>query len=264
MPKGSKQVALRLAFASSAVLAAAGLIGCTSSGLSPREVRGQDYATYVYSMYDPLATGSAESAGVPAAAPKQVTTPAKVAVAQLGEVAPPAAMLEALRKDQGTFTSVQPIPGVIDIGYVPGQRGTPTEYSARQVAAEQGQRMRRYASDVGADYLFLFGGTVDEATTSTPMTLANATIIGMWLVPSEKVQAQIRASGSLIDVKSGQVVLAVSADSNKSRISPSVAKESDRLDLLKSMRDDVVKQLADQLSARVKERSAADARLSAG
>jgi hypothetical protein len=249
---------------SPSVLAAAGLAvvgiigGCTSSGLSPREVRGQDYATYVYSMYDPLATGT-----TPAAAHQPVATPAKVAVAQLGEVAPPSLMMDALRKEHAAFASVQPIPGVIDVGYVPGQRGTPTEYSARQVAAEQGQRMRRYASDVGADYLFLFGGTVDEATTNTPLTLANATIIGAFIVPSEKLQAQVRASGSLIDVKSGQVVLAVSADANKSRVSPTVGKETDRLELLKSCRDDVVKQLAEQLTARVKEQSSG-ARLSAG
>jgi hypothetical protein len=58
-------------------------------------------------------------------------------------------------------------------------------------------------------------------------------------------------------------VLAVSADANKSRVSPTVGKETDRLELLKSCRDDVVKQLAEQLTARVKEQ-ASGARLSAG
>jgi hypothetical protein len=46
-------------------------------------------------------------------------------------------------------------------------------------------------------------------------------------------------------------------------VSPTVGKETDRLELLKSCRDDVVKQLAEQLTARMKEQ-ASGARLSAG
>src|SRR5688500_14029171 len=95
-------------------------VGCTSSGLSPREVRGQDYAGYVYSMYDAAALPANKNAALGAttatAAPrKPLVTPAKVAVAQLGEVAPPTALMDKLRADTAAFASVQPTSGAIDI-----------------------------------------------------------------------------------------------------------------------------------------------------
>src|SRR5687768_11666422 len=224
-------------------------VGCTSSGLSHREVRGQDYATYVFSMYEPSEIDSNTKA-------QPLQTPAKVAVAQLGEVAPPTKMIDKLRSDNEAFVSVQPMPGLIDMDGQRDPRGRPQDYSAQKSAQNHSERMRRYARDIGADYLFLYGGTVDRATTSSPASLANVTIVGAFLVPGDVINASARASGALIDVESGRVVLSVAADSNKRKRAARVAVEGDEIKVLESLRDDVVVKLADQLRSRVKEQSA--------
>src|SRR5439155_12462927 len=100
-----REFVMRSAIRITTILAAAALAGCTSNGLSPREVRGRDYSSYVLSMYDPDVRASA---GQDAAQPPAVATPARIAVAQVGEVAPPLEMLEVLRRDRLAFASVQP------------------------------------------------------------------------------------------------------------------------------------------------------------
>src|SRR5205085_5107845 len=126
----------------------------------------------------PAGTEAGQEAGQANAEAQPLRTPAKIAVAQIGEVAPPAAMLDQLRNDKVTFASVQPVSGVIDTEPTISDRRAdrPADYSTQQDAQRHAQRMRLYARDIGADYLFLFGGTVDKATTDSPLKLANATI----------------------------------------------------------------------------------------
>ena len=221
------------------------LAGCTSSGLSPREVHGQDYSTYVYSMYDAPAN---------AAPAKPVQLPATVAVAQIGEVAPPTAMLDVLRKDQ-QFSLVQSVPGVDDVA---AQADVPPDrvIAAKREARVQSDRMLRYARDLGTRYLFLFGGTVDRSTTGTRMSLADVTIVGAFIVPSKSVKGEARASGSLIDVETGRVILSVSADSSKEILSATAAQDGNEIKMLHDLRDDVTVKLARQLTQRIKEKSA--------
>jgi len=67
------------------------LTGCESH-LSPRETRTQNYSAFIFSLYDnpkPIA---------PSTPP---TVPMKVAVAQVGEIAPPQLMLDRLRQRGG-------------------------------------------------------------------------------------------------------------------------------------------------------------------
>src|SRR5688572_14560771 len=167
---------------------AVGAGGCASTGLSTREVRGQDYATYAFSMSEAVDPGSTAPAPTPTAGSaavgrntsatmseavdsntattsakrEPVVTPARVAVGQLGEVAPPLSMLESMRKQANVFASVQPIPAVLDVGAPPLPNRPGEMASSRNEAKEHGERMRRYAAGIGADYLFLCGGTVDR------------------------------------------------------------------------------------------------------
>lgn len=222
--------------------------GCASSGLSTREVRGQDYATYAFSMSEAVDSNTATT--LPKREP--VITPARIAVGQLGEVAPPLSMLESLRQQSDLFASVQPIPAVIDVA-APPLPNRPGELASSQYQArEHGERMRRYAAGIGADYLFLCGGTVDRATTDTAYKMANATIIGAFVVPSERIQATARASGSLIDVKSGRVVLSVSADGRREKIAPSVSREGHEIALLEALRAEVIEELAAELTEQIR------------
>ena len=266
----------------SAALLVAGLAaigGCASDGLSMREVRGQDYATYAYTMSDAIDAKPAAAAATPAEAVdskktstlaeavesntattlaqrQPVITPARIAVGQIGEVAPPLSMLDSLRKHRDVFASVQPIPAVVDVAPAPAPNRTGELPSARQEAKEHGERMRRYAAGIGADYLFLCGGTVDRATTDTAYKMANATIIGAFVVPSERIQATARASGSLIDVRSGRVVLSVSADGHQEKLAPSVSREGHEIALLEGLREEVIKELAAELTQQIKAQGA--------
>ena len=247
-----------------AAVGCAGLAGCASSGLSHREVRGQDYATYVFAMTEPapgtVSPGLGALAGdVDATQPaRPLKTPARVAVAQLGEVAPPLAMMEKLRAEPELFSSVQPIPGLMDVAAEMDPRGKPHDYSAQKNAQAHAARMRKYARDIGADYLFLYGGTIDRATTASPLILANATIVGAFVVPGEVIQATARASGSLIEVQSGRVVLSVAADGHERKRASSVAREGDEIKVMETLRDEVIDELAEQLKARLKETAVAE------
>jgi hypothetical protein len=246
------------------------LAGCESSGLSVREPRGKDYSTYVFSMYgdegakSPAATARGAQAAAPdgismlggsaasqTAARRPLITPVNVVVAQLGEVAPPLKMIQRLRSDSGAFASVQPISGLVDAQPVADPSARPQDFSTQQDARTHGERMRRLAGDLGADYLFLYGGTVDRSTTDTPLKLANATIVGAFLIPSEKIEATARAAGSLIDVRSGRVVVSVSADGHRDMLTPSVAREGDEIKLLEALREEVISKLGDQLAERL-------------
>ena len=251
------RAAIILACAGAVALAA----GCASSGLSTRETVGRDYASYAYAMYQ--SPDAATGKGRPEA-PAEVVTPARVAVAQLGEVAPPEQMLARLREDKALFARVEPVPGIMYAA--PNARGfqrhpeaAPSDYAPVQDPYEQARQhaeaMRRYARDTGADYLFLFGGTVDHNTTGTPLSLMNLTVVGAFVVPSRKTDAAARATGSLIDVETGRVVASVSADETRGKLSTAVSADANEEKLLFRLRQEVALDLAEQLCSQLQVRS---------
>src|SRR6266446_5303494 len=77
--------------------------GCTF-GRSHNERPAQTYPTFIMSLYDD-------------AKPQRATPPVapmRVAVAQVGELAPPQAMLDHLRQNKAMFQRVEGIPAVFD------------------------------------------------------------------------------------------------------------------------------------------------------
>jgi hypothetical protein len=237
----------RFVFGSSLALAL--VAGCASSGLSIRERPGMDYSSYALALYD-------VEPSAPALPARRMALPARVAVAQLGEVAPPQAMLDAMRKDTA-FASVHTVPGGIDVApEFPHDRGsTASDRVALQqsLARQRADRLRRHARDGGADYLFLFGGTVDHAATGTPLGVADLTIVGMFLVPSKRLSADARAGGTLVDAHTGRVVASVSAQSAGQRIAPTAAQDNSQLKLMTRLRDEVSTELGKQLAERMRQ-----------
>ena len=96
--------------ASLVLLLASSLVGCESSGLSMRETPGRDYAAYALIAHDLPPVTDAAGAAEPA---RPVTLPARLAVAQLGEIAPPTSMIDALRAARQTFSAVTTVPGAV-------------------------------------------------------------------------------------------------------------------------------------------------------
>jgi predicted ATP-grasp superfamily ATP-dependent carboligase len=165
-------------------------------------------------------------------------------------------MLELLRSDASTFAVVQTVPGAINLSasayHGRGVTAVNQMDVEQKLAQEHAARMRRYARENGADYLFLFGGTIDHATTGTPLSLADLTIVGAFIVPSKRISADARAGGTLIDVHSGRVVLNVSAQDMRTSLTPTAARETGQVKLMSAMRDDLCQKLAEQLKERMR------------
>ena len=214
--------------------------GCESGGLSMRESGANTQSNYLASMYggDALARMAATQPD----ARRGFAGPAVLAVAQVGETSAPLPMLDALRKQPSLFARVESVPALGNAGPYRQQYGgvdASDEAIRRQIDA-----LRGLSSAVGADYLLLMGGTCDTSSGSTPLSVFNLTIVGMFIVPSERAQATMKASGALIDVRTGQLVALRSAELTRERLLPYASAESDGVRLLGRMRGEVSADLA--------------------
>src|SRR4051812_3847425 len=158
-----------------ALLAAA---GC-AHGLSARETRTQNYSAFVLSLYDqPLQQ----------AQPARLVAPMRVAIAQVGELAPPQAMLTQLRNKPELFMRVEGIPGVFEEAASGNQSGALTANERQQVRDRVG-RLQRLAVDMGMDYLFIYGGSLEHYKRDNPLQVLDLTIVGAFVVPSREIRA---------------------------------------------------------------------------
>jgi hypothetical protein len=206
----------------------AAVAGCATTGLSNRERAGRDYSHYVYSLYDAPA-GAAERGGLLA--------PARLTVAQVGEVAPPPAMIETLRQQGDLFADVQGVPAAMQID----ERREATDPGQ---ARQQMSRLVHLSRDMGADYLLVLGGTIDYGQASTPLSALDITIVGAYVVPSREMTASGKASAALIDLRSNRVVLLTTTAAQGQRLDSAVGAEGGRHKLVASVRDQLVDTLA--------------------
>jgi hypothetical protein len=216
--------------------------GCTEH-LSPRESRTQNYSAFVLSLYE---------TPQPNAQPSTLTAPLKLAVAQVGEIAPPQLLLDNLRKHGELFSRVEGIPGVFEEAQASRNYGalTPAE---RQEVRDRVNRLRRLTQDLGMDYLFIYGGSIDHYTRENSLQVLDLTIVGAFVVPSREVRAFGKAAGALIDAQSGAVVFVTSADTEKSGLASASTQDGKQLKVLENTRESLHLRLADQFAARCKE-----------
>jgi len=244
-------LAPRFGGASAAILPLAFLAGCDSTGLSPREAAGRNFSSYVYSLETPAAAADA--------APAKLALPAKLAVAQVGEVGPPTSFLKRLRARPELFSRVEGISGAA--GPDPQQTPRPGDstITEEERARREMERMRRVARDMGMDHLLLVGGTIDQVTKENGLSLLDLTIVGAFVVPSKQVDAEAKAAGALIDLASGRVVLFASADASRGRVASSATQVSGEIDVMREARDEVLAKLAAQVIDRCEQRREAPA-----
>jgi hypothetical protein len=235
------------------------LTGCATTGLSMRETPG-DFSTIALSLHD-VAPPSTQ----PAAPLRPASFPVRLAVAQLGEIAPPEDMLAALREQRDTFIDVQAVPSAMsnyNVAYNYSRRGGHHHSTGdhvggqlddrKQAIRQQVDSMRAYARDGGADYLLLFGGTVDRASTSTPLSIFDLTIVGAFIIPSKQIMAEGRAGAALIDVRDGRSVMTFNAQSKGDRLAPTASRDNTELKLVRTLRDELTRDLAKQLTQRIR------------
>jgi hypothetical protein len=217
--------------------------GCARAGLSPREQGNTNYTVYLMSLYD-SANAGAQGAAVQ---PQALRLPARVAVAQIGEVAPPQELIEYLRGQPDLFARVEGVPDMASGMEL--YRGQESAEGVRQRVNHEVQRMQRFARDLGMDYLFLYGGNVDYGTRQSGLSVLDLTIVGAYVVPSRKVEAYARASGALVDLNTGRVAVVSTADAREGKLASAVTEDDAQQAVLAELRGDVIGKLGEQFVA---------------
>jgi len=216
-----------------AVAMACLLAGCETTGLSPRERSGVSYPNYILSL---------QSDGTNA--PRKVITPIRLAVAQVGEAAPSDAMLNKLAASKTLVSSAfgLPLPGDEDnFRYYNRRNDPPEDYTGRIKA------VRGLARAAGADYLFLCGGNIDSWQKRNPSAILDFTIIGGVVAPGTQIHVEGKGAGALIDVATGQPIIFVNAETNRSALSPDFLVDGKTTSMRVQARDELVGKLSDEL-----------------
>jgi len=214
-----------------AVAAICLLTGCESTGLSPGETSTVSYPNYVLS----LQSG-------PPGPPQEIVAPIRLAVAQVGEDAPPAALLDKLAAQKTLVASVTALP-LPDAGPFPFIRPGHLEpdYASR-VKAVCG-----LAQTAGADYVLIIGGSLDSWEQHNSLSALDITILGGTIVPGSTIHVEGRGAGTLISTATGRPVLFVSADTRTSALSPDFLVTGKTAALDAQVRDELAGKLGDQL-----------------
>lgn len=220
------------------------LAGCETDGLSVRE-QHNNYAGLINSAYrQPVSNAPAAPLAVPL----------RLAVAQIGEVAPDSALLTNLTRRPALVASVVALP-------MPGERTSLNRYEG-SVADKPGDADRlsgqiqslcnlsRYA---GARYVLLVGGSMDTYSSHNFLTLFDATIVGGALLPAVQLSSDGKAAGALIDAETGRVLLLANAGVRDTASSPDYFSTDRQESLNNRVRAELLEKLAgnflDQLAS---------------
>ncbi len=215
-----------------AVLAIA-VSGCYTTGLSMRETGNFNYSNLIYGLYDESDSTAQQEV---------LNKPIKLAVAQVGENAPPAVMLNALAEQKYLVSKVSVIP----VGSAESFDKDKEEFGKRMV------KMRKLAKDLGADYIFLFGGSADYGYTPNWLQFFDITLVGGYVLPSNKITAEGRVAGALISAETGRVVFLVSSEAKRQARSATFTADSRQEEVVVKLRDDLVASLTDEFIEKLK------------
>ncbi len=207
------------------------LSGCNTTGLSMRERGSFNYSNFIYGLYDKENAVEKEK--------KNVNKPIKLAVAQVGENTPSQTVIDQLMDERHLFSKVVSLPvGGAEPQYYGNEKTDNTvKFEEKMV------RMRRLAKDLDVDYIFLFGGSADYGSTPNWLQMFDLTIVGGFILPSNKINAEGRAAGALIDVATGQVILIVNSEAKKQESVPTFMVDGQQEKVVVKLRDDLVTSL---------------------
>jgi|GEM_PF-909961 hypothetical protein len=223
-----------------AVAAICLLAGCETTGLSPRETSAVSYPNYILS----LQSG-------PSAAPQRIVAPIRLAVAQVGEDAPPAALLDKLAGQKTVVASVTglPLPDDNPFHYSPFRYGR-----LNQQGPDSATRMKAVcglAQAAGADYVFIIGGSLDSWEQHNSLSALDITIVGGAILPGAKIRVEGRAAGTLVSTATCRPVLFVSANTHTSAMSPDFLVDGKTTAVDAQVRDELATKLGDQFLNRL-------------
>ncbi|HWP40342.1 MAG TPA: hypothetical protein VNL70_05405, partial [Tepidisphaeraceae bacterium] len=204
------------------------------------------------------APAAGEPAATTAARPAPLRPPIRLAVVQVGEVAAPQEFVRPLRQKPELFDRLDVLPAA---SAWPGGYGPyPSRHPGQSPQDDAQAQFRAYihmlcqtAQSLGDDYLFIFGGNIDQATVSNGLSVLNLTIVGGYVVPSRQVRAEAKATGALVDLKTRRVVQLLTAQAEDARLAAAFTEDAARLKGAQHLRDrladDLARQLIERLSA---------------
>lgn len=210
--------------------------GCYTTGLSTRERGAFNYSNLIYGLYDSEINSAKEI--------KPVKRPIKLAVAQVGETTPQDLLVEKLETQRHLVSQVVPLPiggNINNYSY----NNQENKDDVGELEKKMG-KMRRLAKDLGADYIFLVGGSADYGTTANWLSFFDITIIGGFILPSNKISVDARASGALIEVESGRVIFMVNSETKLEEHVPTYTSMGREDIVLGKARDQLITDLADK------------------
>ncbi len=213
-----------------------GMTGCYTTGLSPREYGSSTYTKLVYGLYYDQPESSTQGA---------FTKPIKLGVTQIGEVAPPKSFTSLLQNSPTLISEVIDIPqlGAEQTGYGYYQQKEEDIEAEAVKFAKRTTAMRKLAKELGADYVFLFGGNIDIETIGSPLGIFDITIIGGAIIPSQTVKAEAKAAGALVDTEDGRVVFLVNTETQAQGVTPSWFLEDKQKRMQINLRDQILGEL---------------------
>ena len=232
------------------LLAGLGVSGCKSVGLSRYSAPRVDYNNFIYDLYKINVSKGENSV---------VRKPMNIAVAQMGENTPPVEVIAKLRQKRTIFKRVSPLP-------MPLSRLEPTQPiysnrdqyrigqdSSRPDLSNEMKTMMRMARDLGADYIYLMGGTLEIERAPSGWAILNLAILPTFIVPSTDLNLEGKASGALIDAKTGRLCMmtSVKCEDNDFLATASLAeaeakmKKEHRLGLMLKSVEDLENQLSE-------------------
>lgn len=209
------------------------LTGCETTGLSPRETGRGSYSHFVYQM---------AREQQPVAASTDMRKPIRLAVAQVGEVAPSTNILNRLKSNSDQIASVIALP-------LPSAISEPWD---RHAAARQEtpvarlSEIRSLARAMGADQVLIFGGSIDTRSSRNPLAILDVTIVGTAIFPSTEIHAEGKAAGILVDVATGAIRFQVDAEQTASGATPSAFAYEKKDSVRVKTRDALAANLADE------------------
>jgi hypothetical protein len=193
------------------------------------------------------------------AAPVGLKVPARVAVAQLGEMQAASTLLAELRRNSEILAGVASIPAVppdlagfydyteqsVSLGGTEKRTAPKPSDKDSLTPKDFLQELRLLSLDLGSDYLFVYGGSIDFRTKhDTLAKILDLTIIGAFVIPSDAHSLQGRAIGLLIDVKQNRIVMSVSSDTAKQELASTRYSQDTLRNLITEIRVELQKNLA--------------------
>jgi hypothetical protein len=224
-----------------AVAAICLLAGCASAGLSPHETSTVSYPNYILGLQSGATTNVIASTG-----PQKIVAPIRLAVAQVGEDAPPVDLLDKLAAQKTLVASVTSLPLPDDYHFPFGRPGREGSDSGSRVKAVCG-----LAQAAGADYVLIIGGSLDSWEQHNSLSVLDITIVGGTIVPGARIHVEGRGAGTLISTATCKPVLFVSADTRTSALSPDFLVDGKTAALDAQVRDVLAAKLTDQFLNRL-------------